>query len=229
MTETPDGKLAIFLQLLIKVRSLPAREATCLLASLYKHAGEDPPSLDAFVALCNGRLTDSGMQVVMGFDGSGSSLTLRSTAFLDLWPGSGESLHKAVSKRSLLSAQDAACTAGGAVSLVEFTKLCANHRVLSAPRLLRCLLEHRWIAAEKQDSSSDFRIARQLTLGPCFFSEFLPQLDGVLTTPKCAICKQPALVNVEQCSSCNAECHCSCVLHALSVPRPNTPELPPRV
>ncbi|KAL8271534.1 hypothetical protein Esti_004569 [Eimeria stiedai] len=139
--------------------------------------GPSSVSLEAFVDKCNRRLQCSGMQIQAGFDGEASALSLRSMPGLEL---SREEGQKAGPKLHLMGEADVACAAdkcarcsssrscaaGAAVALPAFVRLCAEHRVASAPQLLRWLLELRWVEAEAPVCASD---GRQLTLGPSFY------------------------------------------------------------
>lgn len=215
MANPAEGEVAIFLQLLVKFRSLRVAEATCLLSALRGHSRGLPSSLDEFVAACNRRLARSGMQICVGFDGESSSLVLRSSAAAEL-PLKAESLQKVLNKLYILSDAEVECTAAifeeimknsAAISLPDFVRLCAVHRVPSAPKLVRSLLDIRWISSEAPEEQPD---DRQLTLGPCFYLEVLPHLEG-RKLPACAICQQPAILKLERCSSCDAEYHRSCL------------------
>lgn len=215
MSEPSDGETAIFLQLLIKLRSIRVSEATSLLSALRHRAPGLPPSLEEFLAKCNRRIASSGMQIHTGFDGEASSLVLRSTTAGELLPR-GDQLQRILNRLQLLSEAEAACTAAilenivktrAAVPLPDFVRLCVTHRVPSAPKLLRSLLELRWLAAESPASQPD---KRQLILGPCFYLILMQYFEGD-GLRACAVCKQPAILKLERCNSCGVECHVSCI------------------
>ncbi|KAL8424423.1 hypothetical protein Efla_001025 [Eimeria flavescens] len=221
MAEPPDGHIAVFTQLLVRLRSIRASAVEDLLGALQQRScgSGSPLTLDAFVEACNRRLECSGFQVVMGFDGEGPALSLRGAPLLEA--PRGEQLQKTLHKLHRMGEAEACCIAGeccclfvwSAVGLSDFVRLCAKHRVHSAPQLLRLLLELRWVAAEAAAAGESRE--RRLTLGPGFYlsvcaQELLPQLEG-WALPPCAVCTQPALLQATSCSGCRAQCHLSCL------------------
>lgn len=209
------GEIAIFLQLLIKLRSLRVSEATALLSMLRRRTSGSRPSLDEFLATCNRQIACSGMQIYMGFDGETSALALRCDAAAEL-PSREEPLQKSLHKLHLLGDVEYACAAAiferiletrTDLSLKDFVRLCATHRVPSAPKFLRYMLELRWLASEASNHNPE---KRQLTLGPCFYLELLPHFKGK-GLPACTVCKQPGIVKLERCGNCSAEYHARCL------------------
>ncbi|KAL8446333.1 hypothetical protein Emed_005070 [Eimeria media] len=215
MGDVSEGQLAVVSQLLLKLRSLRTPEAAGLVRALGRRGGgPSSTSLEAFVDKCNRRLQCSGMQIQTGFDGEASALTLRSLPGAEL-PREDQQ-QKAGPKLHFMGDADVTCAAEllnkilrtrAPVALPAFVRLCAEHRVPSAPQLLRWLLELRWIEAEAAVSASD---GKQLTLGPNFYLDVLPRLEG-WTLPACAICKQPSVLQAQRCSNCPAECHLTCI------------------
>ncbi|KAL8436637.1 hypothetical protein ACSSS7_001567 [Eimeria intestinalis] len=216
MGDVSEGQLAVVSQLLMKLRSLRTTEAAGLARALGRRGwGPSPVSLEAFVDKCNRRLQYSGVQLQTGFDGEASAITLRSLPGLEL-PREDQQQKARVKQLHFMGDADVACAAElfnrilrtrAPVALRAFVQLCAEHRVPSAPQLLRWLLELRWVKAEAPVCATD---GRQLTLGPSFYLDVLPRLDG-WALPVCAICKQPAVLQAQRCSSCPAECHAVCI------------------
>ncbi|KAL8445526.1 hypothetical protein Emag_005101 [Eimeria magna] len=218
MGDISEGQLAVVSQLLLKLRSLRTPEAAGLVRALGRRAGSPSfAAVEAFVDKCNRRLQCSGMQIQQGsnrkcllfagFDGEASAYTLRSLPGAEL--PREEQHQKTGPKLHFMGDADVACAAElfdrimrtrAAVPLPAFVRLCAEHRVPSAPQLLRWLLELRWVEAEAAACASD---GRQLTLGPSFYLDVLPRLEG-WTLPACAICKQPSLLQVGKSKLCAA-------------------------